>query len=170
MNDRAWRLVDLCVGHHVVCVLFPQGVYECVPSHVNAHQAFSVLVERGLERSHAEPLGLALVCLCWACPIARRVAGLPGVFWFWSCVCQGLNLLTLFEAAADKACRSPNAQAADRALTLYSLSGANPFKVVRQLTKVRSVAQCLCVVSPASSAFLSHIPPAKHYSFFGFVV
>ena len=40
-----------------------QSVYECVPGRVDPRDAFRSLVNLKLERSHAEPLGVALVCL-----------------------------------------------------------------------------------------------------------
>ena len=50
---------------------------------------------------------------------------------------QGLDLLSLFESAADAVCRRRGAAGADRALQLYRMSGASAFKIVRQLTSVK---------------------------------
>ena len=49
---------------------------------------------------------------------------------------QGLDLLSLFESSADAMCRSEGTTGAHRALSLYHQSGASPFKIMRQLTKV----------------------------------
>ena len=53
-----------------------KGVYECVPGRVDPHQAFNRLVALGRERTHGEPLGIALVRGCAStlcCCVAQRV-------------------------------------------------------------------------------------------------